>query len=45
MNMANLYYKIMIYVITTDSTIEACAKEILKCRGVRISIYAFGAAN
>jgi len=32
-------------VITTGSTIESCAKEILKMEGSRISIYAVGSAN
>lgn len=32
-------------VITTGSTLEFCAKEILKCDGARISIYAVGTAG
>lgn len=32
-------------VITTGSTLESCAKEILKCDGARISIYAVGTAG
>lgn len=32
-------------VITTGSTLESCAKEILKCEGCRISIYAVGTAG
>lgn len=32
-------------VITTGSTLESCVKEILKCDGARISIYAVGTAG
>ena len=32
-------------VITTGSTLESCAKEILKSEGVKISIFAVGTAN
>ena len=32
-------------VITTGSTLESCVKEILKCDGARISIYAIGTAG
>ncbi|MDR1091393.1 MAG: ComF family protein [Prevotella sp.] len=32
-------------VITTGSTLESCAKEILKSEGCKISIYAVGTAN
>ena len=32
-------------VITTGSTLESCAKEILKCAGSRISIFAVGTAG
>lgn len=32
-------------VITTGSTLESCAKEILKCGGARMSIYAVGTAG
>lgn len=32
-------------VITTGSTIEACAKEILKCEGSKVSILAIGVAG
>lgn len=32
-------------VITTGSTLESCAKEILKCEGATISIYAVGTAG
>ncbi|MDR1881554.1 MAG: ComF family protein [Prevotella sp.] len=32
-------------VITTGSTLESCAKEILKCEGCKISIYAVGTAG
>ncbi|WP_029906636.1 ComF family protein [Prevotella sp. 10(H)] len=32
-------------VITTGSTLESCAKELLKCDGCRISIYAVGTAG
>lgn len=32
-------------VITTGSTLESCAKEILKCEGAKISIYAVGTAG
>lgn len=32
-------------IITTGSTIESCAKEILKCRGSSVSIYAVGTAG
>lgn len=32
-------------VITTGSTLESCAKEILKCKGSKVSIYAVGCAS
>lgn len=32
-------------VITTGSTLESCAKEILKCEGAEVSIYAVGTAG
>lgn len=32
-------------IITTGSTIESCAKELLKSKGCRVSIYAFGVAQ
>ncbi|MBK5721046.1 ComF family protein [Dysgonomonas sp. Marseille-P4677] len=32
-------------VITTGSTLESCAKEILKCEGTEISIYSVGTAG
>lgn len=32
-------------VITTGSTLESCAKEILKCKDSRVSIYALGTAG
>lgn len=32
-------------VVTTGSTLESCAKEILKCEGSNISIYAVGTAG
>lgn len=32
-------------VITTGSTLEACAKELIKSKGCKVSIFAFGTAN
>lgn len=32
-------------VITTGSTLESCAKEILKCEGVKVSVFAVGVAG
>ena len=32
-------------IITTGSTLESCAREVLKCDGCKISIFAVGAAN
>lgn len=32
-------------IITTGSTIESCAKELLKCKGCKVSIFAFGVAT
>lgn len=32
-------------IITTGSTIESCARELLECEGCKVSIYAFGVAT